>query len=214
MIILLILLISLHILLFYNRQIRFYKKPYNSRLPTDNEILSCVEGTVVYARNVNSYSKMVKGDRSLELPNLPNDDYYHIGIYMSPYNNHHLLSLNRFLPFIVPIQGALFSMLDDLDSLFPWSWRYEWYYRKLDEFISLNQRYEIRYNNGIVMCMIMDKYVNKLSMINQIVNDRMVIGFVHRGSQLDIFLPWNKYYPMVSEGQKVDFNTVIAGKIL
>lgn len=214
MIILLIILLILHILLFYNRQIRFYAQPYNVIPPNSKHLLSCVEGTVVYVKEVTKFTIMMKLGRGLEIPDLPHGNYTHIGIYMSPYNNHHLLSLDASLPFMVPIQGKLLPMLDDLDSLFPWLWRSDWYHRKVEDFISLNQRYEIKYKSGIVMCMIMDKYVNKLSMINEDHNGRRIIGFVHRGSQLDMFIPNKDYYPVVYEGDKVNFNTIIASKRL
>lgn len=212
MIVLILILIPLHCLLFYNRQIRFYRQPYSNEPINPKNILSCVEGTVVYINKVTDQdsARMIKGRRSLEIPTLDKGEYYHIGIYMSPYNNHHLLTPEGILPKIDMVQGEYLPMLSNFEPIFPFLWSMNWYSRKINNFISYNQRYIMRYNRSVVMVMIMDKFVNKISIIGKPIGGRKIIGFVHRGSQLDVFMPTKNYTPQIQVGDKVNYDTTLA----
>ena len=59
---------------------------------------------------------------------------------------------------------------------------------RAESYIHYNQQYVIEYENGVLVVITMDKYVNKFDF--EIKNDSenpYELGFVHRGSQTDIF---------------------------
>lgn len=210
-----IFVLILHISQYYLRYIYFYRKPSEDcKIPNKNTIISPVEGRVVYIKY--SSEEMTKEGRKLSLPFIlkPDLEYLHIGIFLSPYNNHHLLNPSTGNYNRLPDEhGELNSMMDYKDLLNP-SWFISWFDKKYSKFINLNTRSIFVNKNGIVMVMIYDKYVNKMTMIRKCTESkREIISFVHRGSQVDLFIPKSLGFILNTKvGDKVNHNTVIFRK--
>lgn len=219
---LLILILLYHAYMFWQREILFYSKPqFNNSLGSRNNLMSPVTGRLVYANEItveNNHGTwaMIKEGRTIPIPDciLPGK-YLHIGIFMNPMNNHHMVTMypTQAITHTKEYFDKFESMFSTMDFFKIFTWWYDWMNKKGPGFISLNRRTVMITNNpGITLCMIYDKFVNKLDWLydnSGLVDMRRVIGFVHRGSQCDVFISLdNLTYTMTAQvGDKVNFNT-------
>ena len=118
--------------------------------------------------------------------------YSQIGIFMSTFNNHHYVhpfskEAQSIEGYVESIEGGNVPMVtfktEILKKLNMVNWD-----SVSEGFLVKNEQYYIKYDNGIVVCITMDKYVNKLSKLEN-PKDPRVQYFIHRGSQADIFIP-------------------------
>lgn len=214
MILLLVLLISYHLYQYYVRNIKFYSRPKFSNEPDSRMLRSPANGRVVYCDSVvmSSNRKMVKQGREIECPYELEEGtkYLHIGIYMSPYNNHHLVTMNdsQVIKSVRHSSGTYNDMWDSWDSRNLLVWWHNWFERKVSKWIETNAR-EIFVADNVVFAIIFDKYVNKIDVFpSSDSGKRRPIGFVYRGSQTDIFIKESDIEEgFVTVGQKVNFDT-------
>lgn len=108
------------------------------------------------------------------------------------------------------IKGTWNEMWSSEDTKKFGDWWKNWFQRKVNEWIEYNARTVFTTSDGIVLCIIYDKWVNKLTLIKEWMNGRQIIGFVHRGSQTDIFIEKSKIHKItINPGDKVNFNSTI-----
>lgn len=206
-------MVLLHLINYFIRYVYFYRHPkVDQEVYLDSAmcLASPVEGTVVYVKRVTNSGEIVKDGRSIDIDFLEKDvEYFQIGIFMTPYNNHHLVapSHDTVIDSSELVGTEYRSMMSVVDLLMGKSWYKDWYERKRDQFLLKNARTVFLTNWGI-MALIYDEYVNKLTLFDED-EDRRVIGFVHRGSQVDVFVPSSKYTPVVDIGTRVSFDTLI-----
>lgn len=210
------LIVLYHLYHFWLRNILFYSKPKVVGERDHKVLRSPCCGRVVYCDTVSRISnrKMIKQGREIECPyNLKDGvEYIHIGIFMSPYNNHHLVSMNNDQRILTDefVKGTWNEMWSSEDTKKFTDWWKNWFQRKVNEWIEYNARTVFTTSDGIVFCIIYDKWVNKLTFIKEWKNGRQIIGFVHRGSQTDIFIEKSKIDRIVvNPGDKVNFNSTI-----
>lgn len=216
--ILIVLLIGYHIYQFYLRNILFYSKPIFSQEENSKIIRSPVCGRVVYSDivQITQHHQMIKQGRYITCPYQylkEGEKYLHIGIFMSPFNNHHMVKLNNDQKLMKSekIVGTLNDMWDSQDSTSLFlgkDWWKDWFVKKVDKWIEYNAREVMIDRDGIVMCIIFDQWVNKLTKFEMIPGVRSIIGFVHRGSQTDLFIPECMIKDIsIKPGFKVNFDS-------
>lgn len=223
MILLIALFVLLHVWLFWCRYIKFYAKPTVGKGFSDG-IMSPVCGTVVYVRHLIDAKQgddvlFDKLGRVSNLPSIPySGDWVHIGVYMSPFNNHHIITPVKWDGMVTgSIDGDLNPMLSNRDCRWPPSWSKDWFKRKLVEFIAYNKKtywnFTFKTGGNFSMYMIYDKYVGSMKQVHidkKDLHGRECLGFVCRGSQMDFVIPWAYYEELVRVGQSVNFDTMIA----
>lgn len=201
---------------YFLRHIYFYRFPRNVK-HIAGKLMSPVEGRVMYIRPATHNSlKSNKQGRKLAFTDLDLDPgtYIHIGIFMSPLDNHHMVT-----PLPLVYTGAVSardtigeenSMLDSSD-LWNIRWWKNWWDKKASKFITVNRATIFSFRNGIRLVMIYDKYVNKLTRINKnLESGRTVLGLVHRGSQCEVIVPSSMFNStLVRVGQRVSFNDAL-----
>lgn len=197
MYLLILLVILLHIYLFYKRQVLFYKVP-TIDLPFSGteSMYSPAEGRVVYIRYLNKGTIITsnKESRKVEFDDVKTEsEYIQIGIYMNPNNNHHVLSPIYTAGNYKEYGEKLLPMLSIIDNLLPFkSIVFKNWWDK-SEFLKVNKRlfytYDIDIENKLYMSIIFDKYVNKFKVIRRLKGNRFIEGFICRGSQVDLFIP-------------------------
>ena len=221
----LIILISLVIFLstwtMWLRYFYFCRDPkFINSYPENAKIIrSPAEGTIVYLKVTDFMdatickSEELDGERLFRLDKYlqPYSDYYQIGIFMTQYDNHHVVtSINSKIRSIHCIgdnnESSMLRYADILFSLFGISF-INWLNRA-ERFIHYNQQYVIEYENGVIVVITMDKYVNKFDYnVDNQLDHPYVLGFIHRGSQTDLFIPRNKFIlNKLSVGDKVTYN--------
>lgn len=213
---------------YWLRKIYFARYPDVNRLAIlgESDLRSPADGTVVYVNTNTSVddlliSKREGADRRFLVKDLlmPNVMYNHIGIFMSQYDNHHVLNPMRSELLTAQMHGEEnpAEMLPFIDNLLNTvGIKYTNWTQKAESFITRNQQFVMEFDNGVVIVITMDKFVNKMTMYSSRVDFnlmsvrglRKVLGFIHRGSQTDIFVPANLTKEiLVSPGQKVDYST-------
>lgn len=213
---------------YWLRKVYFARYPEVEKLALlmENDLRSPADGTVVYV-NLNTtvddliISKRENSDRRFLVKDLlmPSMMYNHIGIFMSQYDNHHVLNPLRAELLTAQMRGEEnpAEMLPFIDNLLNTvGIKYTNWSEKAESFITRNQQFVMEFDNGVVIVITMDKFVNKLTMYSSKVDFnlmsvrglRKVLGFIHRGSQTDIFIPTDLTNEiLVSPGQKVDYST-------
>lgn len=210
-------IILLHVAMYYLRFIHFYRKPDNfSRLVSSDELMAPVEGRIVYVHLLESDGEnniiLNKEGRKLEGPVLSPGKYIQIGIFMTPYNNHHMVKPIRSpLVSVKDMYTDLNSMMDTEDFIQPFGWWKNWFEKKYNKYLKTNRRTVFEFKNGIQLVLIYDKYVDKLTLLDKgASSNRETLGFVHRGSQVDIILPEDYVNDLfVVEGDVVKFQSLI-----
>lgn len=226
----LILIVVVHTYAFWLRNVYFYRKPTSGEVDDSNRsesgvIHSLVEGRVVYVKVIERdlVGQINKMGRILPLPEQLRDDrsYVQIGVFMTPMNNHHLTSPGAEFRNTAHdhISGVYNSMWDRKDNLlmFVGKWFIDWWDKKLQKFIAVNARTRFYFYHGIIADLIYDKYVNKITFFNEKYRDRELLAFVHRGSQVDLFIPmsvptrgWTRLEILAQVGDRVKFDTKLA----
>ena len=218
LIILIILTCLLHFVMYYLRYVHFYRKPRDGgNIKIDEtSFFAPVEGRIVYVNYliVDDGQNVIinKQNRVLEGPVLENGNYVQIGIFMTPYNNHHLVKpIKNALVSISDMYTDLNSMMNTSDFIQPFGWWRNWINKKYNEYLKTNRRTIFTFNNDVQLVLIYDKYVDKLTLIDEGDSSyNEVLGFVHRGSQVDIIIPRRMVdHLFVSEGDKVKFDTLV-----
>lgn len=222
--------------LYYLRFKHFYRKPEADQ---GCGVYSPVEGRVVYIRHHKGHERSdVSIDKQYRKLGVPSQvmrvldegtPLTQIGIFMSPYNNHHVCSSvavgQYYHPSMITEGTELNSMTDWKESVFLWKWWRNWFEKKASKFIDMNQHTlwdQWFHGCRIWHVLIYDKYVNKLTEFRPdrkeawTTDGRRVYGFVHRGSQVDMFIPTglierSTYGLQVKVGDRVNFNTQILG---
>jgi hypothetical protein len=183
---------------FYARAFR----PNGGRSPL--EVFAPVEGRVVYVRTVEGndvYSD--KGERQVKTPLTLPMPYVQVGTFVGPYHNHHVLA-----PTDIPARAL--HRVDVMDAMnlviVSLATRVrgfgQWWERNIDGFLSHNQRAVFSWTpqgqaHPFYLVIIMDRYINRFYAApsrpdwddggGYRCGD--VLGFIGRGSQVDLFLP-------------------------
>jgi hypothetical protein len=179
--------------------ISYLRFVYFSRVPEIPEtfvpglVRSPAEGTIVYHQvGVLPNLPVIKENRNLSVE-FSSEGYWHqVGIFMSQYDVHYVV--NQIDSEIVSTykvsrdeESEMLTYLDMFLSLFGVKF-FQWSKRCLS-FLSYNSQWFIRYKNGIVMIITMDKYVNIFDLYPTVTHEPSFLGFIRRGSQTDIFIP-------------------------
>jgi phosphatidylserine decarboxylase len=194
----------------------FRRRPLKGKHPRDPFMLQTpVEGTVVYMRSVAKGEPLyaVKHDANYYLGHV-DEDAWHLGIFMTPFDRHHVSAPCDGVVMMVErwAAGANLPMLDLLEYIRVMFFRRfdGWLERHLDGWITQNERVVIhmcdRGGRDVQLVMIGDKYVNKIETYvgpGVHVKKGDVLGFIRRGSQVDIVVPkghWRRHVPMPEPG--------------
>lgn len=223
--VLLAIVVAVHCYQYWTRNILFYSHPSNINQHTDRRaVLSPVCGTLVYANSLsiggNSpgnvlYEKKGRVGKLSNFDELPDGKYYHIGVYMSPFDNHHLLmpAVGSILDEKL-IEGTLSPMLDFDDMVNLHGWWKNWLHKKSGRFINFNQKtkWVIRTKSGrkFDMYMIYDRFVSGKIKVPMTFGGRECLGMVCRGSQMDFLVPARHFNLVKKEvGTKINFNDIL-----
>jgi hypothetical protein len=201
---------------YWLRQVYFYRKPVLSPYEyadPPRTLYSPVEGRVVYVREIvggqTPYLMEQKGVRKLPVPEelVPGRKYYQVGIFMTPFNNHHLMTPSSFLHPAGQqhLEGASERMWDAKDDWYMilGKWWMNWWEKKIGRYLVVNRRTRFHMSDDVIMDLIYDKYVSKFTPMYEPLGGRCIIGFVGRGSQVDMFIPAERTYLMVGAGDRV-----------
>jgi hypothetical protein len=148
-------------------------------------ILSPVEGKIVYIRRVNGSDINVnkKGQLNYKIKNLSDNEYYQIGIYMSPYNSHFVYSMDNSEPIDIMRINKVY-----------------------DEKVMINPF-------DIINIITFDKFVSQYRLIKTYNEQgRYTLLFIEKGSQIDILLPVDKYKLNENIPKRVSINTKLGEK--
>jgi phosphatidylserine decarboxylase len=224
-VILVIFVLILLALYLMNRYVWFYRDPVRAPDETGRVILSAADGQVVYIKKFNDgHVVSEKLGREIELNELtelkvPKDaDGWIIGVYMSPFDVHY-----NFAPTDGTIKGIVYTkpktnlpMVDLMEYI-----RFTYLRRAVDNFSEkfhlVNERNSL-YMEGpgfdYAVIEIADKFVSKISCFvveGEQVEAGRKIGFIDRGSQVDLIIFKTNIYIKVKPGQQVyGAKTVIA----
>lgn len=160
---------------------------------------SPVNGTVVYVREVIGDDVYCdKGDRQVKTPLRLDELYAQIGVFVGPYDNHHVLAptaieasrLHR-VDVMDAVNVVMVTLSDRLHGFAGW-WE-----RHLDGFLSHNQRIVLSWTPEAwpapcYLVVIMDRFLNRFFEAPGragCYESGDVLGFIGRGSQVDVFLP-------------------------
>ena len=204
------------------RSFYFARKPKFYESFCKNIIYSPAQGSVVYIKKRQTKkdicickSDQFNGKRLFKIEEYLKDyKYSQIGIFMTQYDTHYVINqINDQIKQIVCLgdnnQSVMLSCIDNILSVF--GIRFLNWIQKSQKYIHYNQQYLIEYNNGIMLVLTMDKYVNKFDYQVKKVYDPYVLGFVHRGSQTDVFIPQYLVEDIfVEQGMKISYKDKIA----
>jgi hypothetical protein len=208
-----------HVYAFWLRSVYFYRKPVANGTPLEGKewIYSLVEGRVVYVQSIAAGKGLIdKGGRHFPIPSHLDTalDYIQIGVFMTPLNNHHLISPGKSYTLwkTLDIGGKFDKMWEAQDDwrMVTSRWWGDWWERKISKYIAGNRRTRFFFSHGVVADLIYDKYVNRLSSLFYPYGERMVLGFVQRGSQVDLFIPADNLNVTVGVGDRVTFDSLLA----
>lgn len=220
-----LLLISLIVFLFcwmiWLRYFYFVRQPKFQKQYIENVVKSPVQGRVVYLKyNVNKQDICVcksdefQGKRLFKIhDDLRFDTYNQIGIFMTQYDTHYVInqvdsSIKAIKCYGNNNQSGMLNFIDFCLSLF--GIRFLNWISSSQRYIHYNQQWMIQYENGILVVITMDKYVNKFDYQIKTCKTPYILGFVHRGSQADIFVPNDMFDSfLVDINDKVSYDTKI-----
>lgn len=178
----------------------YYSRSFHPRPRPDRDaIYAPVNGRVVYVRRAqgsNVYSD--KGDRQVRTPLELEGEYTQVGVFVGPYDNHHVLAPT-------PIDGTPLRRADVMDAVnlvmvtFADRWHgfSDWWERHIEGFLSHNQRIVLSWTpegwpQPCYMVVIMDRFLNRFYEAPAQAGryeSGDVVGFIGRGSQVDLFIP-------------------------
>jgi len=211
----LIFLYSIYLLIQILKTHLYYRIPKITVIPNDKMVLSPVEGKIVYIRKVNGSDINVnkKGQLNYKIKNLSDNEYYQIGIYMSPYNSHFVYSMDNSEPIDIMKINKVYDekvMINPFDiiNLFKKLF-YNWYDK---DFISNNSKLLVKYKD-IINIITFDKFVSQYRLIKTYNEQgRYTLLFIEKGSQIDILLPVDKYKLNENIPKRVSINTKLGEK--
>lgn len=200
----------------YLRWVWFYRDPVRVPNPAPGEILSPVDGTVVYVRPIEQgmvWSE--KLGKRIPLPEITKDENFPtggwiIGIYMSPLDVHYVYS---------PVEGIVSNLTHfQADCNFPmvdlWEYVRLTYFRKAVDLLAKRHHLEnerltvkISWAHGCLWVVeIADKFVNKIRSYVRTgdpLKPGTKLSFISRGSQIDVLIPHENVDLRVSPGTRV-----------
>lgn len=212
--------------LWWFRNVFFFRDP-ERRIPQgDSLILSPADGRVMYLYPVKTGEvTSVKKGKKIRITELAKTEIKHaegwlLGIYMTPFDVH----FNR-----APIDGEIRTLHYhrtgvNLPMVDLWEYVSFTLLRKaVDMFASPfhleNERMTMRIRNGKMVCfliLIADQFVNKITRLfqeGQQVTKGDKISFIERGSQTDLFIPYQRIMFEVRPGEQVYAGKTIIGRI-
>jgi len=177
-----------------------YSRPYRPAPRTaPRAFWSPVNGTVVYVRDVEGDDIYCdKGARQVKTPLRLEVPYAQIGVFVGPYDNHHVLAptaieadrLHR-VDVMDAVNVVMVTLSDRLHGFAGW-WE-----RHLEGFLSHNQRIILSWTPlgwpaPCYLVIIMDRFLNRFFEApgrdgHYASGD--LLGFIGRGSQVDVFVP-------------------------
>lgn len=202
--------------LWWFRNVFFYRDPERSAPEGENLILSPADGRVMYVHPVEA-GKIVshKNGRSIRVSELAKAEIgqargWLLGIYMTPFDVH----FNR-----APIDGEIETVhyhrtSANLPMVDLWEYvSFTLFRRAVDLFAAPfhleNERLTMRIENERVTCfliLIADQFVNKITRFfedREYVSKGAKISFIARGSQTDLFIPFEGVLFRVRPGDQV-----------
>lgn len=205
-----------HVWLWWFRNIFFFRDPERRVPQGDNLILSPADGRVMYLYPVKSgevtSDKKGKKIRISELAKTEIKDRqgWLLGIYMTPFDVHY----NR-----APMDGEISTLHyhrtgANLPMVDLWEYLNFTLLRKAVDMFSApfhleNERMTMQIQNGKIACFIIliaDRFVNKITPFfqeAQQVTKGDKISFIERGSQTDLFIPYERISFKVRAGEQV-----------
>ena len=205
----------------YLRYFYFYRQPKYNKYYCKKDIYSPAQGIVVYRKNKENKKELCicksdefNGKRLFKIQKYLNQQYYHqLGIFMTQYDTHYVINqVDSKIKQIICLgdnnESSMISFFDMFLSIF--GIRFINWLQKSQRYIHYNQQYLIQYQNGILVVITMDKYVNKFDYEIKDNKQPYILGFVHRGSQTDIFIPDEMLEQFcVNVGDKVTYKSRI-----
>ncbi|MEZ4502774.1 MAG: hypothetical protein R3C39_09135 [Dehalococcoidia bacterium] len=160
---------------------------------------SPVNGTVVYVREVIGDDVYCdKGDRQVKTPLNLEAPYAQLGVFVGPYDNHHVLAPTAIeastLHRVDVMDAVNVAMVTLSDRLLGFA---GWWERHLEGFLSHNQRIILSWTpegwpSPCYLVIIMDRFLNRFFEASDREGRHAsgeVLGFIGRGSQVDVFVP-------------------------
>lgn len=208
--------------LWWFRNVFFYRDPERSITRGDDVILSPADGRIMYVRPVKAgeVTSDKKGRKikisELAKTELAETEGWLLGIYMTPFDVH----FNR-----APIDGEIKTVHYhrtgmNLPMVDLWEYVNFTVFRKAVDMFAApfhleNERLTLQIRNGNATCvliLIADQFVNKITRFfeeaQQVrMGDR--IAFIERGSQTDLFIPYERLSFKVRPGDQVYAGTTI-----
>ena len=168
------------------------KKIFDNELSIDigdKDIVSPVDGIIVYNRIVGNDPIICNKRKDIIMSSLWLLDYRQIGLYMSIYDRHCVVS---------PKDGVISKIEEigerkDKESMIDIINFIKYYYFGITPKMNITDNYSIVYNiDDIVLIVISDKYIGKITMLKK-QGDQVKKGEkickIDKGSQVDLFIP-------------------------
>jgi len=195
------------------------KQPWENARHHEDIVISPVDGTVVYVKDtaVERYVSRKLGT-PVGIDWTEGNDGIIIGVYMSIFDRHFVISpIEDFISIQShnPVKETSIPMMDLLEYFhFYYLGRFaKRFAEKADKYARLNETMVWKYNCGMRLLLIGDKYVNKIEpdegKVTWFGSTMPVLraeklGAIRRGSQVDIFIPKHLCHSvMVRVGQKL-----------
>lgn len=198
---------------FWLREYHFIRIPTAPDISNTGYIFSPAEGTVVGVSYCKGSPHIVKQrerhfNHDYGLDN--NKGYDHVTIFMSVFDTHYLAETMPGKIINIETFGrcSTIPMMNYIDSLLTligvgfFSW-----VQRSKTFFTYNQQFVITYDNGIVLIITMDKYVNAFTPVYDV---QGFLYFIHKGSQTDILVPQDLgYAPYARLHDHVSYNQAL-----
>jgi hypothetical protein len=215
------LVLSMLALQFWIRTYRYSRpfRPWSGRDPA--AVYAPVNGIVAYVRRVQGDDIYCdKGARQVKTPLHLEHPHTQIGFFVGPYDNHHVLAptdVSAPLHRTDVMDAVNLSMVTLSDRLHGFE---DWWDRHVNGFLSHNQRIVFSWTPPsrrapCYLVIIMDRFINRFFEAPAAAGGLAsgdVLGFIGRGSQVDLFLPDGDLEAPVDAsllGQRVDPNVAV-----
>ncbi|RJQ31273.1 MAG: phosphatidylserine decarboxylase [Actinobacteria bacterium] len=211
---------------YYLRQVWFYRDPERIPPARKNIVVSPADGQIVYIRKFKN-DKIIseKNEQPISISEITKDKLAYdcgtiLGIYMSPLDVHF-----NYAPISGQVKEITHSQAKvNLPMVDLWEYVRLVYFRRFVNLFSKKFHFENERNTLVLqgdyrigVVEIADKFVNKIKCFVTIGDNLQIgqkIGFIERGSQVDLILPDSKIELEVKEGQQVYGGVTVIASLL
>ena len=211
---------------YYIKRIFFIREPKFTaeflRSLSSSAFYSPVQGTIVYKRGLQKGESIysLKQGVKIRYPrfNVAPSDGVLIGVYLTIFDKHSVYTPMECLVASADHirTSSNIPMLDVLEYInvhFVRTFK-NWYEKNVNGFLSENERMVFKLDTGVILYLIADSSVNKVSISESVEFETLdpltKIAHIRRGSQVDIFVPSSLNYTWwICEGDKVDIGSIL-----